>query len=351
MLIIADEQIPCVEHYFGSYGEIQLKSGRSLQHQDVVNADILLMRSVTPVNQALLHNTQVKFVGSVVTGTDHLDIPYLNKEGIRWAAALGCNAMAVAEYVVTVVAALQTQGILLQKKPRAAVVGVGRVGSKVVAKLSALGFEVVQCDPVRAKTEKEFVSTPLDQLTDLDLILLHTPLTTDGPDATFHMIDQHFLKRQKPGCVLLNAGRGSVIHFADLLQYGEHLVWCLDVWENEPHIDKAILFKTVIATPHIAGHSVQSKYRGIEMVYQAALDQEVLPQKNITPIEFPTTEIMLDPHIDWQHAVLSIFNPLEVSEKMKAAYLSEDNKGLFDQLRQRFKRGYEFDYVYLKEKS
>lgn len=350
MLIISDEEIPCVEHYFGSYGKIMFKTGRLLQHQDVVDADILLVRSVTQVNQELLHNTNVKFVGSISTGIDHLDIPWLDKSSIRWSAALGCNAVAVAEYVVTVVAALQTQGLLLKRKSRAGVVGVGRVGSKVVEKLNALGFEVVQCDPLRASQEKEFVSTPIEEFADLDFILLHTPLTTEGLYPTYHMIEKHFLQRQKPGCVLLNAGRGSIIHFADLLQYGEHLIWCFDVWENEPNIDETVLFKTTIASPHIAGHSVQSKYRGIEMIYQTALQQNVIPDKKIANVAFPTIEISFaNKIIDWKEAVLSIFNPIEVTKKMKAAYLEEDNKGLFDVLRKRFKRGYEFDFVHLKE--
>ncbi len=349
MLIVADEEIPCVEHYFGTYGEIIFKPGRLLTRKDVMEADILLARSVTKIDEALLHDTKVKFVGSVATGMDHLDIPWLTKAGIRWNAALGCNAVAVAEYVVTVVAALQTQGLLLQKKCRAGVVGVGRVGSKVVEKLKVLGFDVVQCDPLRAEQEEVFVSTPIEEFSDLDFILLHTPLTKDESYPTYHLIEKNFLQRQKKNCILLNAGRGSVVNFADLLQYGQHLIWCFDVWENEPDIDEVVLSKTRIASPHIAGHSVQSKYRGIDMVYQGALQQAVIVDKNITSVALPKTEISFsNKEVGWREAVLTIYNPLEVTREMKKAYLEEDKKDLFDVLRKRFKRGYEFDFVDIK---
>lgn len=346
MLIVADEEIPCVEHYFGSYGNIIFKTGRTLTRQDVLDADILLIRSVTKVDEALLNNTKVKFVGSTVTGTDHLDISWLNQSEIRWSAALGCNAVAVAEYVVTVIAALQMQGLLLHKKCRAGVVGVGRTGSLVVEKLKAVGFDVVQCDPLRADQEKTFISTPLESFSDLDLILLHTPLTKEGSYPTYHLIEKNFLQKQKKGCVLLNAGRGEVIHSADLLQYGQHLIWCLDVWENEPNINEVVLEKATIASPHIAGHSVQSKYRGIDMIYQAALQQGVIPDKEIKSIEFPREEIVLEnQNENWREMVLTVFNPLKVTVLMKKAYLEEKKEGLFDLLRKRFKRGNEFDFV------
>ncbi len=348
MLILADEEIPCIEYYFGSYGEITLKSGRSLTRHDVLDADILLVRSVTQINETLLHDTKVKFVGSMAAGIDHLDTVWLDKAGIRWSAASGCNAEAVAEYVVAVVAVLQTQGLLLQKSCRAGVVGVGKVGSKVVEKLKQLGFEVLQCDPLRAEQEKDFISTPIEEFSDLDFILLHTPLTKGQYYPTYHLIEKKFLRRQKKECILLNAGRGSVINFTDLLQYGQHLIWCLDVWENEPAISKDILFKTMIASPHIAGHSVQSKYRGIDSIFKVAIQQNVIPDKNISSVLFPRTEISFGSQkVNWREVVLAVYNPLEISRLMKQAFL-EQGDHVFDELRKRFKRGHEFEFVDVK---
>ena len=343
MLILADEDIPCVEHYFSPYGEIILKPGRLLTHQDMRDVDILLVRSVTVVNEALLHDSKVKFVGSISTGIDHLDVAWLNKKNIRWSAALGCNAVAVAEYVVTVIAALQTQGLLLHKPCRAGVIGVGRVGSRVVEKLKLLGFEVVTCDPLRAEQEKEFVSTPIEEFADLDLVLLHVPLTDAGPCPTYHLIEKTFLKRQKKQCVLVNAARGSVINSIDLLEHGQHLIWCFDVWENEPNINRTILSKTLLASPHIAGHSVQSKYRGIDMIFKAAIQLGVLPDKQIKSVTFPRIQMAFSDNAGWRERVLAVYNPIEISRAMKQAFLQDES--VFDKLRKQLKRGHEFDFV------
>jgi erythronate-4-phosphate dehydrogenase len=349
MLIVADEAIPCVKHYFGFDNEIILKPGRALTRNDVLFADILLVRSVTKVNRALLEDTRVRFVGSTVTGTDHLDIDWLNSAGIQWSAAPGCNTVAVAEYTVSVIAALQKKGLLLQKNCRAGVIGVGRIGSEVVKKLEILHFDVVQCDPVRALQDKNFSSTPIEDFSELDIIFLHTPLTKEGPYPTYHLIEKSFLKRQKKDCILLNAGRGAVINFSDLMTYGRHLIWCLDVWENEPHINKEVLFASTLASPHIAGHSLQSKYRGIDMIYKAAVQMGILPDPSIKTFNFPTTEISFSgKKVDWRDIVLAIYNPLEISEQMKQAYRKEEDNGLFDALRKRFIRGHEFKFVTLK---
>ncbi|MCD6039028.1 MAG: pdxB [Gammaproteobacteria bacterium] len=348
MLIIADEEIPCSNHYFSAYGELILKPGRLLTHQDICEADILLVRSVTKINEALLHDTKVKFVGSTVTGTDHLDIAWLNKANIQWSAALGCNAIAVAEYVVTVVAALQKKGLFLKSKCRAGVVGVGRIGSQVVEKLKSLGFEVVQCDPLRAQQEKAFISTSLEEFEDLDFISLHVPLTKEPPYPTMHLIEKNFLQRQKKDCVLLNTARGSVIDFSDLIDYGKHLIWCFDVWENEPYINKAVLAGATIASPHIAGHSVQSKYRGIDMIYQAAIQQGIVTDKGIVRAVFPRTDISLaGKEIGWREVLLELYNPFEITRLMKKAFL-EENDHVFDVLRKHLVRGSEFEFIQLR---
>ena len=344
MKIIADQDIPFVEQYFKSYGELILKPGRSIQREDVLDADILLVRSVTKVDQALLHDTSVKFVGCSTTGSDHIDLSWLEKNNIRWGSAAGCNAQSVAEYVVCVIAALQKKELLKKEKCRAGVVGVGRVGARVVKMLEILGFEVVQCDPLRAETEKDFHSTDLKDFADLDLISLHTPLTKTGKYPTYHMIEKDFLARQKKDCVLLSAGRGSVVNFADLKTHGQHLIWCLDVWENEPLIDRDVMNAALIATPHIAGHSIQSDYRSIEMLYQVTLDKKIISEKNISRITYPTKTLSFnDKTVSWQDVVLKIYDPLVTTQEMKNI-LNADVKA-FDKLRKDFSGWYEFEFV------
>lgn len=348
MKIVADEKIPLIEHYFKNYGELILKNGREISRNDVLSADMLIVRSVTPVNRTLLEGSQVKFVGSVATGLDHLDLNWLKQAGVSCYAAQGCNAIAVVEYVICVIAALQKKGFLVANSLRAAVVGVGNIGSKVVEKLKILGFDVLQCDPIKAKEDANFFHTPLEQINDVDLICLHTPLTSLGSYPTYHMIDKAFLQKQKPNCVLLNAGRGSVINFADLKLYGERLVWVLDVWENEPRIDVEIMDIAAIATPHIAGHSLQSKYRAIQMVHDNFVRQGVLLPEKVLPIDLPRKDLYLNkPSPDWRDVVLSIYNPLLTTLEMKQAII-EKGAIAFDALRNAFNK-YEFASVHIKD--
>ncbi len=335
MKIVADENIPLVEHYFGQGTELLLKPGRSISQNDVFDADILLVRSITKVNEVLLHDTTVKFVGSTTAGADHLDTEWLDSQQIAWSVAAGCNAVAVAEYVICVVAALQAQGLLCEKILRAAVIGAGHVGSLVVTQLQALGFDVLVYDPLRK--DENFHSVQWQELENLDLICLHTPLTHDGSHPTFHMIDKQFLEKQKANCVLLNAGRGAVVAFDDLKKYGKHLIWCFDVWEHEPDIDNDVLQQAMIATPHIAGYSMQAKYRGVEMIYQVALNEGLIT-KAVSPIPMPTRKISGN-FSNWREKALAIYDPRVTTKYMKSGMQQ------FDEMRKYFVERCEFEFV------
>lgn len=348
MKIVADENIPRVGQYFAGLGELILKPGRMLTREDVFDADMLLIRSVTKIDKELLHDTSVKFVGSVSTGLDHINTEWLDQAGIAWSAAQGCNSVAVVEYVVCVIAALQKQNFLNYKSLRAGVVGVGNIGSKVVEVLKILGFDVIQCDPLRAENEKNFSSTALENFSDLDLITLHVPLIRKGKYPTHHMIDKKFLERQKKDCVLLNTSRGSVINSVDLKYYGQKLIWCLDVWENEPFIDLEVLAPAVIATPHIAGHSVQAKYRGVEMVYRTALQKNIIPVLATTELNYPRKIFSFEnKSIDWRDVVLNIYDPAKTTAQMKITLVDDANA--FDLLRENFAVRHEFEFVKISD--
>ena len=347
MKIVADQHIPFVADYFGSYGELILKSGRAITAEEVKDADILLVRSVTQVNEKLLSGSRVKFVGSVTAGADHLDTAWLDKAGIRWCVAAGFNAPPVADYVVSVVAALQRKQIMMPAGMRAAVIGMGHVGKLVAERLKLLNMEVIVCDPLRAQMENNFDSVQLDEIADVDFISLHVPLTRIGDHPTYHFIDKAFLKRQKQQAVLLNASRGSVMDAQALMLYGIHLHWCFDVWDNEPHIDKNMLNRSLIATPHIAGYSVQSKIRGMELIYQAACAQKIIEPTVVSPVEMPRQVLQFSgAHHHWQDIVLGVFNPLILTAMMRTQLLSESAGGdVFDEMRNQFNYRHEFAYT------
>ncbi len=329
MKILADSAIPYVEDYFASCGELVLKKGRAITHDDVQDADILLVRTVTSVNADLLRNTNVKFVGTVTSGKDHLDIDWLEQQGIAWADAKGFNAPAVADYVVSIVAALQRQQRLSTHDLKAAVIGCGETGQRTANYLRALGMLVITCDPLLAAQDSTFTHTVLADINDVDLISLHVPLTHQGQEATYQFINKHFLSKQKTGCVLLNASRGEVIHLNDLWQYGRQLTWCFDVWPNEPHVDPALLQAAYIATPHIAGYSVQSKMRGIRQIYDKMRKLGLICNDAVsgTPQRQVLSFATLNPH--WQDVVLGIFNPIVMTMLMRTA---QD----FDEMRRNF---------------
>ncbi|HEX4044266.1 MAG TPA: 4-phosphoerythronate dehydrogenase [Gammaproteobacteria bacterium] len=351
MKIVADHHIPYVKEFFSAQGELSLKPGRAITHADVKHADLLLVRSVTPVDEALLTNTTIKFVGSVTAGTDHLDTAWLDAAGIPWATAAGFNAPPVADYVVSTIAALQRKSLLLPGLTRkAAVIGVGQVGRLVAEKLITLGFSVLLCDPIRAEQEIDFVSTAIENISDVDLICLHVPLTKKQRYATYHLIDETFLRRQKLGCVLLNASRGAVIDTAALLQHGTHLHWCLDVFEHEPHINQTVLAQALITTPHIAGYAAQSKLRGTEHIYQAACAKKIMtPAAKKSPIEITMPRQRLTfagGNHHWQDIVLGVFNPLIMTAMMKTQLLAANDAGhRFDELRHQFRYRHEFAFT------
>ena len=299
---------------------------------------------MTKVDNVLLQDTPVKFVGSITSGSDHLDTDWLKSAGIHYSVAEGCNSIAVAEYVIAVIAALQKMNLLREKDIRAGIIGVGKVGGKVLELFNALGFEVITCDPFRAENEANFISISKDEFKELDIITLHTPLTYEGRHLTYHLIDKTFLMAQKDNCILINTSRGAVIHFEDLKRWGEKLAWCLDVFENEPTIDFEVLDTSVIATPHIAGYSVQSKYRGIDMIYRAAVEQNILPKREKKSIPYPRKKFdFSEQEIHWQDVILTIYDPRKTTSHMKEALI--ENSHLFDEMRKNFEKRYEFQYV------
>ena len=348
MKIVADAHIPYIKNYFSPCGELILKPGRDMTNADVKDADILIVRSVVKVDEKLLANSRVKFVGTVTAGADHLDTDYLDSAGILYTTAHGFNSPPVADYVVSVLAALDDHNkISVKKRQRAAVIGVGKVGSLVVERLRALNFDVILCDPVRAQSDDQFHSTLIDDIADMDLITLHTPLTHTGSHPTFHLIDKTFLQRQKPGCVLINASRGAVINSEDLKKHGTHLSWCLDVFENEPWIDREILKSAFIATPHLAGYSVQSKIRGTAMIYRIACEKGVIKPHAVMQREMPNQQLTFaDRPQRWQNIVLGVFNPLLMTSMMRATLMNTEEYGIyFDEMRHQFNYRHEFAFT------
>ena len=272
MRIVADENIPLLDEFFAGFGEIRRLPGRSIDAAAVADADLLLVRSVTQVDRALLDGSAVKFVGTCTIGTDHLDLDYFQQAGITWASAPGCNARGVVDYVLgSLLVLAEQQGVDLARRTYG-VVGAGQVGSRLLKVLRGLGWRVLVCDPPRQALEGgDFVS--LQQvLAECDVISLHTPLERLGEHPTYHLFDHARLAALKPGSWLINASRGAVVDnqaLRELLPQRSDLQVVLDVWEGEPQADVELATLCRIATPHIAGYSLDGKLRGTAQIYQA----------------------------------------------------------------------------------
>lgn len=339
--LIIDEQIPLIPAFLPSQVHVRRLPGRAIERIHVKDADALIVRSVTRVNADLLEGSSVSFVASATSGTDHIDMAWCAEAGIPCYAAAGCNAQAVAEYVLSVVAWLRVHGWLSRQAFSALVIGVGHVGSRVGQLLNQLGAEVILNDPPRHEREPHFISTPLESCHSVDLICVHTPLTYEGHHPTHHLINERFLSRQKEGTIILNAGRGGVIDEAALQAHHARLKWCLDVWENEPDIDQTVLRQALIATPHIAGYSAMAKFQAVKMVMQHFVEHFHLSKDILVALaKRSPSEQTMDERFKpgWEESLLAGSNPGDITKRMHQSLLGDRvvvGKA-FDILRQSF---------------
>ncbi|MBT7411557.1 MAG: 4-phosphoerythronate dehydrogenase, partial [Candidatus Thioglobus sp.] len=109
MKLIIDDACYAYDEIFSQFGEITTMAGRDINSESVKDADVLIVRSRTKVNQDLLEGSNVKFVGSTVAGLDHVDQDYLKENNITFFSAQGCNSMAVAEFVISAIVNLANE--------------------------------------------------------------------------------------------------------------------------------------------------------------------------------------------------------------------------------------------------
>ncbi|MBW8017366.1 MAG: 4-phosphoerythronate dehydrogenase [Planctomycetes bacterium] len=294
MKIIADTNIPFVKECFSSIGDVTLTGGRDITAELVKDADILLVRSITKVNEELLGSSSVKFAATATIGMDHIDRDYLDRSGIGFSSAPGSNANSVGEYVIAALLALGKKHKFVLECKSIGIVGVGNVGSKVADKAAALGMTVVLNDPPLKRQTGDDKYRSLEEIYHCDFVTMHTPLTFDGEDKTFHLVDDKFFGSLKESCFFMNTSRGGVVDTSALknvLDAKGIAGAVLDVWENEPDIDNELLLKVDLSTPHIAGYSYDGKVAGMIMIYEAACRHFGLEIKHSIDDFLPAPEI------------------------------------------------------------
>ena len=270
MKIVADSQIPLVQQAFSNIGDLHLCAGRAITPDIIKDVDILLVRSVTPVNASLLNNSRVKFVATATSGTDHIDIRYLQEAGIGFASAHGSNAQSVVEYVLSSLFVLAGQQNFDLRKKTVGIIGCGEVGTRLRNALDAIGVQYLVNDPPLKEKTGDTIYVDLKDILNMDIISLHVPFTDAGAYPTRNLVDKIFLTALKKNAILINTSRGGVINenvFKQYINNNRMLSTVLDVWELEPEINQELLAKVYIGTPHIAGYSIDAKIRATTMIY------------------------------------------------------------------------------------
>ncbi|QKG80288.1 4-phosphoerythronate dehydrogenase [Tenuifilum thalassicum] len=273
MKIVADTHIPFLKGVFEPFADVVYLSGNEIGKRDVKDADALIVRTRTKCNDELLFGTKVKLIASATIGYDHIDIDYCTANGISWATAPGCNAAAVQQWVgAAIVKWIKSR----ERNPETltlGVVGVGNVGQKVVELGRAFGMKVICCDPPRDEHENlpDFLS--LEELLGIaDIITFHVPLTKSGKYPTYHMLNETSLQLCKPNALFVNSSRGGVIDEGALLTFlreNPKADAAIDVWENEPNLLVELAKRAIVATPHIAGYSLEGKVMATKMAVEA----------------------------------------------------------------------------------
>jgi len=289
--IVADDKIPFLKGVLEPYADVKYIPGGRIKNDDVRNADALIVRTRTKCNATLLDHTGIRFIATATIGFDHIDADYCRRHGIEWTSAPGCNASSVQQYVASALMRISGEAGFSLRGKTLGVIGVGNAGSRVAEFATIMGMNVLLNDPPRQRTEKSSIFTDLrDLLSASDIITLHVPLNHSGEDRTFHLFDRKMFGMVKKGAWMINASRGEVIDTESLKDalYLERLAGVvLDVWENEPDIDRHLHEMAFLATPHIAGYSTDGKVNGTAMSVRALSRIFGLPLNDWYPSVIP----------------------------------------------------------------
>ena len=359
MKIVADENIPLIDRFFGDFGEVVVLPGREISKNDLKDADILIVRSITKVDEALVEGSPVKFVGSCTIGMDHIDTEYLEQKGIKYTNAPGCNANSVVEYLLSCLSILTETHELHWDSLSVGIIGYGNVGSLLAKRLRKLGITYLAYDPFIDNVD--LVS--FDDVIKCDVITLHVPLTKDTNFPTYHMFNEAVFAKLQANQVLINASRGAVIDNQALLQVlktDNSFTAILDVWENEPAINVDLAREVLIGTPHIAGYSLDGKVAGTEMVYRSLCQVMGLPTRHSAGqfLEEPSLSKMSftsNADIDWSihTAIRACFDVRhDHSLLQRSLNLSEGERQLaFDMFRKNYRCRREFSGIKIQLKQ
>ena len=318
--IVIDDKIPYIKETISKLTNRAVYiPGNMIGNDDIRDADALIIRTRTHCDAQLLKGSNVKFVATATIGYDHIDTNFMEQAGIKWINCPGCNASSVAQYIDAVLTLIKTEKHIDIQKQTIGIVGCGHVGRKVVEVARRKGMNILVCDPPRsdAEGEKGFVS--MEQIAkEADIITFHVPLTKEGRYPTYHLANETLFDNLSKRPIIINSSRGAVVDNDALLyaiNYNKVKDAVIDTWENEPNINKELLKRVWIGTPHIAGYSADGKTNADNMVISALCEFFSLPmQPAICPPEIPNADLCPK---NEDERTLFFYNPIPESNKLK----------------------------------
>ena len=318
--IVIDDKIPYIKETISKLTNRAVYiPGNMIGNDDIRDADALIIRTRTHCDAQLLKGSNVKFVATATIGYDHIDTNFMEQAGIKWINCPGCNASSVAQYIDAVLTLIKTEKHIDIQKQTIGIVGCGHVGKKVVEVAKRKGMNILVCDPPRsdAEGEKGFVS--MEQIAkEADIITFHVPLTKEGRYPTYHLANETLFDSLSKRPIIINSSRGAVVDNEALLyaiNYNKVKDAVIDTWENEPNINKELLKRVWIGTPHIAGYSADGKTNADNMVISALCEFFSLPmQPAICPPEIPNADLCPK---NEDERTLFFYNPIPESNKLK----------------------------------
>lgn len=327
MKILADASLQGLELLFPSPFHLSYYHNQDDIPSLLEDKDLLLCRSTLPVNATLFNKHRPSGVATASSGTDHVDVNFLNKEGIRFWDAKGSNAQSVADYVLSCIAFVEKHCGLNGRK--VGIIGAGAVGGLVGLSLQRLGFEMKYYDPPKSLIDNHFPSVSMEEILAADIICIHANLHNTPPYPSRQLISAAELSCIKDNTVIINAARGGIIYEEDLLKVSSSIIYCTDVYANEPDISEAIVDFACICTPHIAGHSIEAKQNVLQMLsqklhhyFQVPLSSKLQASVGKTEKEGSITGSIKEnktSYPSWQEHILSLYNPNLETQRMKQA--------------------------------
>lgn len=314
MNILADSTLPCLVTSFPCPFTLNTYSNLEELRDKLPHHDILLCRSTLKVDKHLLKSHPLHAVATASSGTCHIDKHFLQERNITLIDAKGSNAQSVADYVLACIASLDKENLILGRN--VGIIGVGAVGTCVSERLEEFSVKQTLYDPPRALRDPLFKSATLNMLHDVDLLCIHAELHHGPLYPSFNLLDSQFFKQLKPGCVIINASRGGIVNEEDLLNT-HGLIYCTDVYLNEPNPNPCIIDKAQICTPHIAGHSIEAKRRALTLVSEKIHQLYQLQAPKWTQASKLINGSFLN-HNSWQEFILSIYNPCIETQQLKS---------------------------------